>query len=143
MKTLLSGQFWDKLGAQKILLIATLAQRERDGDAGVGDPAQARVRVAGRGRHDEGDDEGVVDGAVEVQLQLEVVVDDGDALRQQVERVGDVGTAGRVLAECESMAFFGPQNSPEPPPKPSTSRSISHLSTFSSPPFLKKANFDP
>ena len=64
------------------------------------------MRVAGRGRRDEGGDEGEVDGAVEVQLQLEVLVDDGDALRQQVERVGHVGAGRLVLAGWRVNGVF-------------------------------------
>ena len=73
------------------------AQRERDGDAGVGDAPETRVRVAGRGRRHEAGDEGVVDEAVEVELELKVLVDDGQAQGQQVVLVGDVGATGLVL----------------------------------------------
>ena len=42
------------------------------------------------GRHHEADDEGVVDDAVEVQLELEAVVDDGQVEGEEVVLVGHI-----------------------------------------------------
>ena len=46
--------------------------------------------MAHRGRHHEADDEGVVDDAVEVQLELEAVVDDGQVDGEEIVLVGHI-----------------------------------------------------
>ena len=46
--------------------------------------------MAHRGRQDEEDDEGVVDDAVEVQLELEAVVDDGQVEGEEIVLVGHI-----------------------------------------------------
>ena len=53
--------------------------------------------MASSGRHHEEHNESIVDNAVEVELELETVVDDGHVQGQQVVLVGDVGPRVLVL----------------------------------------------
>ena len=46
--------------------------------------------MAQRGRHHEADDEDVVDDAVEVQLELKAVVDDGEIYGEEIVLVGHI-----------------------------------------------------
>ena len=46
--------------------------------------------MAHRGRQDEEDDEGVVDDAVEVQLELEAVIDNGQVDGEEIVLVGHI-----------------------------------------------------
>ena len=46
--------------------------------------------MAHRGRHHEANDKGVVDDAVEVQLELEAVVDDGQVEGEEIVLVGHI-----------------------------------------------------
>ena len=76
-------------GVKSSIELGPCAQRKWNADAHMSDASETRTCVTGRGHYHQAHDEGVIDEAVKVELELEAVIDNGQVEGQEVVLVGD------------------------------------------------------